>query len=125
MLGGHSILISLAVALHSRGFQASEGRCVWQSGGAGRGQVSQDLSELLARAPALLPGGPLANQVSCLVSTGVSWDNSFPSVTREPPLKPWKGSPFLQKGDTQYQTAIRKARTVGGEFGEEWIHVYE
>ena len=75
--------------------------------------------------PALLLGGPLANQVSCLVSTGVSWDNSFPSVTREPPLKPWKGSPFLQKGDTQYQTAIRKARTVGGEFGEEWIHVYE
>ena len=71
------------------------------------------------------PGGPLANQVSCLVSTGVSWDNSFPSVTREPPLKPWKGSPFLQKGDTQYWTAIRRARTVGGEFGEEWIHVYE
>ena len=69
MLGGHSILISLAVALHSRGFQASEGRCVWQSGGAGRGQVSQDLSELLARAPALLPGGLCPSQLFSTAGT--------------------------------------------------------
>ena len=29
MLGGHIILISLAGTLHSRGFQASEGRGMW------------------------------------------------------------------------------------------------
>ena len=69
-------------------------------------------------------GGGLPNQVSCLVSTGVSWNNSFPSVTREPPLKPSKGSPFLQQGDTQERIAIRKARTIWeGSLGENGLHV--
>ena len=39
---------------------------------------------------------PFPNKISCFVSTGVSSDNSFPSVRQEPSFGPWKGSPFLQ-----------------------------
>ena len=48
MLGEHIIPISLAVTLRSRGFQTSEGRYVWQSGGTERDKIPQGLSEVLA-----------------------------------------------------------------------------
>ena len=37
---------------------------------------------------------PLTNKVFCFVSTRVSLDNSFLSVTQQPTLGPWKESPF-------------------------------
>ena len=40
---------------------------------------------------------PLPNKVSCFASTCVSLDNSYPSVSQEPTLRPWEGSPFLQQ----------------------------
>ena len=41
----------------------------------------------------------LPNEVSSFVSKCVSSDNLLPSVTQEPTLRPWKGSPFLQHWD--------------------------
>ena len=37
---------------------------------------------------------PFHNKVFCFVSVFISLDNSFPSVTQEPTLGPWKESPF-------------------------------
>ena len=41
-------------------------------------------------------GMPLSNKISCFINTCVSSNNSFPSVSQEPPVRPWKGSPFLE-----------------------------
>ena len=40
---------------------------------------------------------PFPNNISCFVSTCVSWDNSFPRVRQEPSFRPWKGSPYLHQ----------------------------
>ena len=40
---------------------------------------------------------PFPNKISCVVSTCVSSDNSFPSVRQEPSFGPWKESLFLQQ----------------------------
>ena len=43
------------------------------------------------------PRAPLPNKISRFVSMWVSSDNSFPRVRQEPPFRPWKGFPFLQR----------------------------
>ena len=43
---------------------------------------------------------PFPNKISCVVSTCVSSDSSFPSVRQEPSFGPWKGSAFLQNGNS-------------------------
>ena len=40
----------------------------------------------------------LPNEISCVVSTCVSWDNSFLRVRQEPILGPWKGPPSYNDG---------------------------
>lgn len=42
---------------------------------------------------------PLPNKVSFFVITYVSLGNSFPSISQESPLRPWKRSPFLWQKD--------------------------
>ena len=53
---------------------------------------------------------PLPNKVSFCVSS----DNSSLSVRQEPPFETWKGSPFLQHGDTSGQRMGFRIPTLNG-----------
>ena len=58
----------------------------------------------------LSPWSPLPNKVSFYVSS----DDSFLSVRQKPPSGTWKGSPFLQHGDTSGQRMGFRTPTLNG-----------
>ena len=58
----------------------------------------------------LSPWAPLPNKVSFYVSS----DDSFLSVRQKPPSGTWKGSPFLQHGDTSGQRMGFRTPTLNG-----------